>query len=197
MLLRIIDNRNLLIAILFILYVFSHQVQFYIIFPIESSFGFEITQHASMVYIPAGFVLLSFYLLRWWFLPIVLIGRSIITTQVFNVEPLDALITSMFVTVCYPLWLHILNNAKWDVLGDNDQDNLTIAGVMIFQFLASFTNGIFSAIYLSRLNSVPLDQSFPYIVHFVVGDTLGAGIVAYGFYLYMKLAVKVQHKDSE
>ena len=182
LLLRILDDRKKLTIWLIISALVMYEIQKWIIFPLESSFNFEVTQHASMVYLPAGIIFLSFYLLRWWFLPVILISRISISFQFSGLESwLETLVFNSLVALLYPLWLHLLNSAKWDVFGDNDEDQLTITGAMIFALLISFSTGILSAIHKTIKGAVPTDQALQYTVHFIIGDTLGTGIIIFLF----------------
>ena len=62
--LRILDDRKKLTIWLIISALVIYEIQKQIIFPLESLLNFEVTQHASMVYSPAGIIFFSFYLLR-------------------------------------------------------------------------------------------------------------------------------------
>ena len=191
MLLRILDNRPKLIVMLIISVLAAFEVQRYVIYPIESLLNFEITQYASMVYLPAGVIFLSFYLLRWWFLPVILIGRTYISLQLGPAELiLDMIIFNLVVALLYPLWLYLLNNANWDVFGDVDKNQLTITGAMIFALLLSFSTGILSAINQTVSGVVPLDQALQYTLHFIIGDTIGTGVILFLFYQLLKLNLK-------
>lgn len=191
MLLRILDNRPKLIVMLIISVLAAFEVQRYVIYPIESLLNFEITQYASMVYLPAGVIFLSFYLLRWWFLPVILIGRTYISLQLGPAELiLDMMIFNLVVALLYPLWLYLLNNANWDVFGDVDKNQLTITGAMIFALLLSFSTGILSAINQTMSGVVPLDQALQYTLHFIIGDTIGTGVILFLFYQLLKLNLK-------
>ena len=191
MLLRILDNRPKLIVMLIISVLAAFEVQRYLIYPIESLLNFEITQYASMVYLPAGVIFLSFYLLRWWFLPVILIGRTYISLQLGPAELiLDMMIFNLVVALLYPLWLYILNKANWDVFGDVDKNQLTITGAMIFALLLSFSTGILSAINQTIAGVVPLDQALQYTLHFIIGDTIGTGVILFLFYQLLKLNLK-------
>lgn len=191
MLLRILDNRPKLIVMLIISVLAAFEVQRYVIYPIESLLNFEITQYASMVYLPAGVIFLSFYLLRWWFLPVILIGRTYISLQLGPAELiLDMMIFNLVVALLYPLWLYLLNNANWDVFGDVDKNQLTITGAMIFALLLSFSTGILSAINQTVSGVVPLDQALQYTLHFIIGDTIGTGVILFMFYQLLKLNLK-------
>lgn len=191
MLLRILDNRPKLIVMLIISVLAAFEVQRYVIYPIESLLNFEITQYASMVYLPAGVIFLSFYLLRWWFLPVILIGRTYISLQLGPAELiLDMMIFNLVVALLYPLWLYLLNNANWDVFGDVDKNQLTITGAMIFALLLSFSTGILSAINQTMSGVVPLDQALQYTLHFIIGDTIGTGVILFMFYQLLKLNLK-------
>jgi hypothetical protein len=195
--LSILDNRKKLTLTLLISVLVAFEVQRHVIFPIESLLNFEITQHASMVYLPAGVIFLSFYLLRWWFLPVVLIGRTWISVQLGGADIwFSALIFSAVVSLLYPAWLHLLNNAKWDVFGDADQSQLTVTGAMIFALLISFSTGILSAIKQTVTGVVPLDQALQYTVHFVVGDTLGTGVIIFLFYRLLKWNVSLRSRSE-
>jgi len=190
-LLRILDNRPKLIVMLIISVLAAFEIQRYVIYPIESLLNFEITQYASMVYLPAGVIFLSFYLLRWWFLPVILIGRTYISLQLGPAELiLDIMIFNLVVALLYPLWLYLLNNANWDVFGDVDKNQLTITGAMIFALLLSFSTGILSAINQTVSGVVPLDQALQYTLHFIIGDTIGTGVILFLFYQLLKLNLK-------
>ena len=172
-----------------------YQIQKWIIFPFESLLNFEVTQHASMVYLPAGIIFLSFYLLRWWFLPVILISRMLISLEFSGLESwVEVIILNGCIALLYPLWLSLLNSANWDVFGDKDQSQLTITGAMIFALLISFSSGILSAIQQVFLGAVPMEQAFQYTVHFVVGDTLGTGVVIFLFYKLLQLNIRTQNK---
>ena len=195
MLLRILDDRKKLTIWLIISALVMYQIQKWIIFPFESLLNFEVTQHASMVYLPAGIIFLSFYLLRWWFLPVILISRLLISLQFSGLESwVEVIILNGCIALLYPRWLSLLNSAKWDVFGDKDQSQLTITGAMIFALLISFSSGILSAIQQVLLGAVPMEQAFQYTVHFVVGDTLGTGVVIFLFYKLLQLNIRTQNK---
>jgi len=82
-----------------------------------------------MVYSPAYIIFFSFYLLGWWFLPVILISRTIISLQFTGLESwFETIILNGCIALLYPLWLYLLNSAKWDALGNNDQSQLTITG---------------------------------------------------------------------
>ena len=198
MLLRILDNRPKLIVVLVISVSVAFEVQRYVIYPIESLLNFEITQYASMVYLPAGVIFLSFYLLRWWFLPVILIGRTYISLQLGPVELiLEMIIFNLVIGFLYPLWLYLLNNANWDVFGDVDKNQLTITGAMIFALLLSFSTGILSAINQTVSGVVALDQALQYTLHFIIGDTIGTGVILFLFYQLLKLNLKWRrHKNG-
>ncbi len=191
MLLRILDNRPKLIVMLMISVLVAFEVQRHVIYPIESLLNFEVTQYASIVYLPAGVIFLSFYLLRWWFLPVILIGRTYISLQLGPLELiLEMIIFNLVVALLYPLWLYLLNNANWDVFGDVDKNQLTITGAMIFALLVSFNTGILSAVNQTLSGVVPLDQALQYTLHFIIGDTIGTGVMLFVFYQLLKLNLK-------
>ena len=191
MLLRILDNRPKLIVMLILSVLATFEFQRYVIYPIESLLNFEITQYASMVYLPAGVIFLSFYLLRWWFLPVILIGRTYVSLQMGPFDLiLEMVMFNVIVALLYPLWLYLLNSANWDVFGDVDKNQLTITGAMIFALLLSFSTGILSGINQTLSGVVPLDQALQYTLHFIVGDTIGTGVILFLFYQVLKLNLK-------
>ena len=144
-----------------------------------------------MVYLPAGVIFLSFYLLRWWFLPVILIGRTYISLQLGPVDLILEMMTfNLIVALLYPLWLYLLNNANWDVFGDVDKNQLTITGAMTFALLLSFSTGILSAINQTLSGVVPMHQALQYTLHFIVGDTIGTGVILFLFYQLLKLNLK-------
>ena len=197
MLLTILDNRPKLIVMLIISVLAAFEFQRYVIYPIERLLNFEITQYASLVYLPAGVIFLSFYLLRWWFLPVILIGRTYISLQLGPMDLiLEMVMFNLIVALLYPLWLYLLNNANWDVFGDFDKNQLTITGAMIFALLLSFSTGILSAINQTVSGVVPLDQALQYTLHFIVGDTIGTGIILFLFYQLLKLNLKWRRQQN-
>jgi hypothetical protein len=107
---------------------------------------------------------------------------------------LRSIILNGCIALLYPLWLSLLNSANWDVFGDKDQSQLTITGAMIFALLISFSAGILSAIQQTFLGAVPMEQALQYTVHFVVGDTLGTGVVIFLFYKLLQLNIRTQNK---
>ena len=126
-----------------------------------------------------------------------LIGRTFISMQLGGADIwFSALIFSAVVSLLYPGWLYLLNNAKWDVFGDTDQSQLTVTGAMIFALLISFSAGILSAIQQTVTGVVPLDQALQYTVHFVVGDTLGTGVVIFLFYRLLKWNVSLRNRSE-
>ena len=188
MLFQILENRLKLVIVLVCIYFISWKFQVLIIFPLEQSLAFAITQHASFIFFPAGVIFVSFYLLRWWFVPVVLIGRVFTGFEQAGWEFSLMLFVENGIVICvYPLWLYILNLAKWDVFGDRDESNLTIMGAMIFQLLVTFTISLIGAVSQVSIDAISWDQSTQYIIHFICGDVLGAGIVMYLFYRLMKL----------
>ena len=197
MLFRILNNRPKLILTLIISVLVAFEFQRHVIYPVESLLNFEITQYASMVYLPAGVIFLSFYLLRWWFLPVILIGRTYISLQLGPMDLiLEMVMFNLIVALLYPLWLYLLNNANWDVFGDVDKNQLTITGAMIFALLLSFSTGILSAINKTVSGVVPLDQALQYTLHFIVGDTIGTGIILFLFYQLLKLNRKWRRQQN-
>lgn len=172
-----------------------YEIQKWVVFPLESLLNFEVTRHASMVYLPAGVIFLSFYLLRWWFLPVIMISRTMISLQFSGLEAwIEAIILNLCIALLYPFWLYLLNSAKWDVFGDNDQSQLTVTGAMIFALLISFSAGILSATQQTFLGAVPMGQALQYTVHFVVGDTLGTGVIIFLFYKLLQWNVRIRNK---
>lgn len=189
MLFQILENRLKLVIVLICIYLISWEFQVLIIFPLEQSLDFVITQHASFIFFPAGVIFISFYLLRWWFIPVVLIGRVFSGFEQAGWEFSLMLFVENGIVICiYPLWLYILNLAKWDVFGDRDESNLTVVGAMIFQLLVTFTISLVGAMSQVSIDAISWDQSTQYILHFISGDVLGAGVVMYLFYRWVKLA---------
>jgi len=197
MLLGIIDDKRKLIPALLILYILSWELSVGVIFPLEANLGWEISQHASILFLPAGVIFLSFYLLRWWFIPIVIIGRTYASFDNFgDVITPSILIENMFICLVYPLWLHLLNSANWDVFGDRDQNSLTLTGAMIFQTMVTFTMSFGSTIQNIILSGLSWNDSTQYIVHFIIGDVLGTGVVIFLFYKFMRLAVTIDQRNN-
>lgn len=197
MLLSIIDDKRKLIPALLILYILSWELSVRVIFPLEANLGWEVSQHASILFLPAGIIFLSFYLLRWWFIPIVLIGRTYASFDNFgDVLTASILIENMFICLVYPLWLHLLNSANWDVFGDRDQNSLTLPGAMIFQSMVTFTISFGSTIQQIAFGTISWNESTQYVVHFIIGDVLGTGVVIFLFYKFMQLAVAMGQPNS-
>ena len=197
MLLGIIDDKRKLIPSLLILYIFAWEFSLHVIFPLEAKLGWAISQHASILFLPAGIIFLSFYLLRWWFIPVVLIGRTYASFDNFgDVITASILIENVFICLIYPLWLHLLNSANWDVFGDKDQSSLTLIGAMIFQMMVTFTISLGATLQSITLGGLSWNDSTQYIVHFIIGDVLGTGVVIFLFYKFMQLAVAIRQRNS-
>src|SRR6056300_78517 len=197
MLLSIIDDKRKLIPALLILYILLWELSGSVIFPLEANLGWEISQHASILFLPAGIIFLSFYLLRWWFIPVVLIGRTYASFDNFgDVLTLSILIENIAICLVYPLWLHLLNSANWDVFGDKDQNALTITGAMIFQSMVTFTISFGSTIQQITFGTISWNESTQYVMHFIIGDVLGTGVVIFLFYKFMQLAVAMRQQNN-
>ena len=197
MLLRIVDDKRKLIPALLLAYVLAWELSHHVIVPIEAKLGWEITQHASILFLPAGVIFLSFYLLHWWFIPIVLIGRTYVSFDNFgDVLTASILIENIFICLVYPLWLHLLNSANWDVFGDKDQSSLTLIGAMIFQMMVTFTISLGATLQSITLGGLSWNDSTQYIVHFIIGDVFGTGVVIFLFYKFMQLAVAIRQRNS-
>ena len=197
MLLSIIDDKRKLIPALLILYILSWEFSVKVIFPLEANLGWEISQHASILFLPAGIIFLSFYLLRWWFIPVVLIGRTYASFDNFgDVLTASILIENIFICLVYPLWLHLLNSANWDVFGDRDQSSLTLTGAMIFQSMVTLTISFGSTIQQITFGTISWNESTQYVMHFIIGDVLGTGVVIFLFYKFMQLAVATHQRNN-
>ena len=197
MLLRIIDDKRKLIPALLILYILLWELSGRVIFPLEANLGWEISQHASILFLPAGVIFLSFYLLRWWFIPIVLIGRTYASFDNFgDVITPSILIENIFICLVYPLWLHLLNSANWDVFGDKDHNALTITGAMIFQSMVTFTISFGSTIQQITFGTISWNESTQYVMHFIIGDVIGTGIIIFVFYQFMRVAVAMDQRNN-
>ncbi|MFZ9022011.1 MAG: hypothetical protein ACO2ZA_02845 [Litorivicinaceae bacterium] len=197
MLLSIIDDKRKLIAALLILYILSWELSRRVIFPLEANLGWEISQYASILFLPAGVIFLSFYLLRWWFIPIVLLGRTYASFDNFgDVLTASILIENIFICMVYPLWLHLLNSANWDVFGDKDQNSLTIMGAMIFQSMVTFTISFGSTIQQITFGTISWNESTQYVMHFIIGDVIGTGIIIFVFYQFMRVAVAMDQRNN-
>ena len=197
MLLSIIDDKRKLIPALLILYILTWELSGRIIFPLEANLGWEISQHASILFLPAGVIFLSFYLLRWWFIPIVLIGRTYASFDNFgDVLTASIIIENIVICMVYPLWLHLLNSANWDVFGDKDQNALTIKGAMIFQSMVTFTMSFGSTIQQITFGTISWNESTQYVMHFIIGDVIGTGIIIFVFYQFMRVAVAMDQRNN-
>jgi hypothetical protein len=197
MFLSIIDDKRKLIAALLIIYILSWELSKWVIFPLEENLGWEISQYASILFLPAGVIFLSFYLLRWWFIPIVLLGRTYASFDNFgDVLTASILIENIFICMVYPLWLHLLNSANWDVFGDKDQNSLTITGAMIFQSMVTFTMSFGSTIQQITFGTISWNESTQYVMHFIIGDVIGTGIIIFLFYKLMQITVAIGQRNS-
>jgi hypothetical protein len=193
MLLDIIDDKRKLIPSLLLVYILTWEFSIYVVFPLEATLGWEISQHASILFLPAGVIFLSFYLLRWWFLPVVLVGRTFVNIDFYDVGfSWTFVLESIFVCLVYPLWLHLLNSANWDVFGDKDHRSLTLIGAMIFQTMVTFTISLGATIQGVSTGELSWNESTQYIVHFIVGDVLGTGAVIFLFYQFMRIAMAMR-----
>ena len=197
MFLDIIDDKRKLIPALLILYILMWEVSLHVIFPVEAKLDWAISEHASILFLPAGVIFLSFYLLRWWFIPVVLIGRTFVNFDFYEIGfSWTFILESLYVCLIYPLWLHLLNSANWDVFGDKDQNSLTLTGAMIFQTMVTFTVSLGATIQGITMGGLSWNESTQYIVHFIVGDVLGTGIVIFFFYKFMQLAVTMRQRNN-
>jgi len=198
MLLAIIDDKRKLIPSLLILYILAWEFSLHVIFPLEAKLGWAISEHASMLFLPAGMIFLSFYLLRWWYIPIVLIGRTYASFDNFgDVLTVSILVENIFICLVYPLWLQLLNSANWDVFGDKNHISLTLTGAMIFQSMVTFTISLGATLQSITLGGLSWDNSTQYIIHFIIGDVLGTGFVIFFFYKFMQLAVTMRQRGNE
>jgi hypothetical protein len=193
MFLDIIDDKRKLIPALLILYILMWEVSLHVIFPVEAKLDWAISEHASILFLPAGVIFLSFYLLRWWFIPVVLIGRTFVNFDFYEIGfSWTFILESLYVCLIYPLWLHLLNSANWDVFGDKDQNSLTLTGAMIFQTMVTFTVSLGATIQGITMGGLSWNESTQYIVHFIIGDVLGTGVVIFLFYKCMQIAVAMR-----
>ena len=198
MLLAIIDDKRKLIPSLLILYILAWEFSLHVIFPLEAKLGWAISEHASMLFLPAGMIFLSFYLLRWWYIPIVLIGRTYASFDNFgDVLTVSILVENIFICFVYPLWLQLLNSANWDVFGDKNHISLTLTGAMIFQSMVTFTISLGATLQSITLGGLSWNESTQYIIHFIIGDVLGTGFVIFFFYKFMQLAVTMRQRGNE
>ena len=190
MFLDIIDDRRKLIPALLILYILMWEFSLHVIFPLEAKLGWAISEHASILFLPAGVIFLSFYLLRWWFIPVVLVGRTFTAFDFYGVGfSWTFVLESVCVCLIYPLWLQLLNSANWDVFGDRDRTSLTLIGAMIFQTMVTFTMSLIATLQKITIGGLSWHESTQYIVHFIVGDVWGTGVVIFLFYKCMQIAV--------
>ncbi|NCW09192.1 MAG: hypothetical protein EBW40_05520, partial [Gammaproteobacteria bacterium] len=88
------------------------------------------------------------------------------------------------------------NSANWDVFGDKDQNSLTLTGAMIFQAMVTFTMSFGSTIQQITFNTISWNESTQYVVHFIIGDVLGTGVVIFLFYKFMQLAVAMRQRNN-
>jgi len=198
MLLAIIDDKRKLIPALLILYILAWELSLHVMFPLEAKLDWAISEHVSILFLPAGVIFLSFYLLRWWFIPVVLIGRTLVNIDFYDVGfSWTFILDSIFVCLVYPLWLYLLNSANWDVFGDKDHSSLTLIGAMIFQTMVTFTISLGSTLQNITLGGLSWSESTQYIIHFIIGDVLGTGFVIFFFYKFMTLAVTMRQRGNE
>ena len=193
MLLSVLDDKRKLIPALLIFYILTWEFSRRIIAPLEANLGWEISQHASILFLPAGIIFLSFYLLRWWFIPIVLIGRTYASFGNFgDVLTMSILVENIFICFVYPFWLYLLNAANWDVFGDKNESSLTVIGALIFQTMVTFTMSFTSTLQQILFNAISWNEATQYVMHFIVGDVLGTGVIIFLFYKFMQLAVAIR-----
>ena len=167
-------------------YLLSYQVQLFVIFPLESQLGWEVTDKASIFFLPAGVLLLAFYFLRLWFVPVVLIGRTLLYLQHWGTPAfVEALSQAAFVAVLYPWVLRVFEKGGWSVFGSEDAPSFTLTGVVIFQIMVTLGASVFVTVQSLLLNQIMPEQAFQYTVHYLIGDVLGSMGVMYLFYLGM------------
>ena len=182
-----LKNHLPMMALFTVLYVASFQVQVYLIYPLELELGWEITHKASIFFIPAGVQLLAFYFLRLWFIPVAIVGRTILYMQFWGGDTfLESLSVSIFVALIYPLLLRVFQNAGWYVFGTEDDPRFTVTGIVIFQITVTLAVAFFQTGQLILLDRLQDAEAFQYTVHLLVGDVLGAVGVMYLFYIFFK-----------
>ena len=170
-----------------VLYVASFQVQVYLIYPLELKLGWEITHKASIFFIPAGVQLLAFYFLRMWFIPVAIVGRTILYMQFWGGDTfLESLSLSIFVALVYPVLLRVFQNAGWHVFGTEDDPRFTVTGIVIFQTTVTLAVAFFQTAQLILLSRLQDAEAFQYTVHLLIGDVLGAVGVMYLFFIFFK-----------
>ena len=174
-------------------YLLAYQVQLFVLFPLESQLGWEITEKASIFFLPAGVQLLAFYFLRLWFIPVVLIGRTLLYLQYWgDTAVVEALLSAVFVAGLYPFLLNTFERAGWAVFGTDTNPTFTVTGVVIFQIMATLATSILLTAQHLALGQIESQQAFQYSLHFLVGDVTGAVGVMYLFYLGMTRYLKLK-----
>ena len=181
-------KRHLPLIVFFtILYVASYQVQVHLIYPIELKMGWEITHKASIFFIPAGVQLLAFYFLRLWFIPVEIVGRTILSMQFWgNSAFFESIVLSTFVAFVYPALLKVFENAEWHVFGTDADPRFTVTGIVIFQITVTLAIAFFQTGQLVLMDRLQDAEAFQYTVHLMIGDVLGAVGVMYLFYIFFK-----------
>ena len=180
----------MLLVFLLISYLCVYKFQLHVIYPLESLLGWEVTHHASMFFLPAGISFLSFYLLRWKGVPIIIIGTTCVDFFMFGSLTTSMLAENVLSALCYPLCVYVANKGGWDVLGDVDENRLTVTGTLILQWVVSLYSALFSAYVRTAGGILGVEHNLQYVLHFVVGDTLGAATVIYIFYKLMKISIR-------
>jgi len=180
-----------LTALFVVMYLIAFQLQRYVVFPVESLLGWEITEKASIFYLPAGVQLLAFYFLRWWFVAFALVARTIIYYQFWETASwTDAAYQAIVVALTYPLLLRVFeSNARWHVFGTEHQPDFTVTGVVIFQTLVTLLISLIVAAQGVMLGMVEQAEALQYTIHYLIGDVIGAVGVMYAFYLVFKVGL--------
>ena len=63
---------------------------------------------------------------------------------------------------------------------------------MIFQTMVTFTVSLGATIQGITMGGLSWNESTQYIVHFIIGDVLGTGVVIFLFYKCMQIAVAMR-----
>jgi glycerol uptake facilitator-like aquaporin len=67
---------------------------------------------------------------------------------------------------------------------------------MIFQSMVTFTISFGSTIQQITFGTISWNESTQYVMHFIIGDVLGTGVVIFLFYKFMQLAVATHQQNN-
>jgi len=170
------------LVITFLVYIVFFIIQKYVVYPIENFFFQpEITDKASVLYLPQAIRIISFFLLG--FSSIVPIFIAQIFTYIFlnNIDFIYSIILSIISSSSVVFGFYCFKSIK--KFNFNASNKINWRKLILIGFFASIFNSFFSSFYLSSFNFKQFDLILS--LRFIVGDTFGVlvGMIIFIFIL--------------